>query len=353
MKSQIRNKQTDPLSAEIEPMPLSRKNNQFDTSGSVEIDSSMSQSFLLTDSTTTELQKRWQENQKLAKIELDEFEKIERELDNIAVTPLLASIDHSISPKTVKCSHRIETESFQVNDFHKSDPDSPLHESYSEEGEEEEDGRDMSSWRAELRDPEPSPRHRDHSDEIEISDEEIYSTKNHTREVFLSRVRSSSPNAASNVDDSHSWEGASLPPHTRSTTARPANNNSAIRPDVSTKDNPLSSSYASVQSSRKSFHGQERSRYTSARVSEEFSSAIGGETDDSQMTSRSKGNAHSSAQRGRAARPLSAGAKSRSIPKKAPDNRSTIGSQGGIVASSDIAEKAKILEEEIETYRFE
>ena len=52
-----------------------------------------STSYLLGDTSSSELQQRYLKEKKQHELETDEFEMIERDLDNIAITPLLSSVD--------------------------------------------------------------------------------------------------------------------------------------------------------------------------------------------------------------------------------------------------------------------
>jgi hypothetical protein len=54
----------------------------------------ISNSDLLSETTNSDIHKKYLEDQRLAQLELAEFEMIERDLDNIAVTPLLMSTDN-------------------------------------------------------------------------------------------------------------------------------------------------------------------------------------------------------------------------------------------------------------------
>jgi hypothetical protein len=60
----------------------------------------ISNSDLLSETTNSEIHKKYLEDQRLAQIELAEFEMIERDLDNIAVSPLLMSTEVKFPPNS-------------------------------------------------------------------------------------------------------------------------------------------------------------------------------------------------------------------------------------------------------------
>lgn len=76
--------------------PNSNQNYKNEESSSILETSLISNSDLLGDTTNSDIYDKWLEEQRIAKLELDEFEMIERDVDNMAVTPLLMSVDGNI-----------------------------------------------------------------------------------------------------------------------------------------------------------------------------------------------------------------------------------------------------------------
>ena len=74
--------------------PSSHMSSQIDEETVLGLETSMlSNSDLLSETTNSEIHKKYLEDQRMAQIELAEFEMIERDLDNIAVSPLLMSTE--------------------------------------------------------------------------------------------------------------------------------------------------------------------------------------------------------------------------------------------------------------------
>lgn len=85
----------------VKEMNNSNSHNQEEEITTSILESSLiSNSDLLGDTTNSDIYSKWLEEQRIAKLELDEFEMIERDVDNMAVTPLLMSVDGKIGIPT-------------------------------------------------------------------------------------------------------------------------------------------------------------------------------------------------------------------------------------------------------------
>lgn len=297
----------------------------------------ISNSDLLSETTNSELHKKYLEDQRLAQMELAEFENIERQIDKFPVSPLLMSRD--FKSETVK-------DQFQSRKFDEEDVnDEIINSEWSNKPAEYYMGQDTSSvesheYHSEDENPE-SYNYAHHNQESHIdddSDRDVSESENafssHENELeeaasmalvaesqFIRVSQSQNPFHPSNIsqnsiDDSVSWGNA---PQT------------AIRPRLSTESDHFNGTPVKSQISIAP------TRY---QTSHHSFGAIGEESDwDKKRISPKK-------------RTVSPNHRSLSAGRKVVNNAPSVEtSKSKIITDNDVLAKAKKLEEEIAVYQ--